>query len=212
MIFDNRTFRFAPRVGMNFLILLLFMLSGVAALIYQICWQRSLFSLLGVDLESTTIVVSVFMFGLGCGALLGGRFADAFPGKRILAFAVAETAIGLYGCFSPRIIHFVATNPGLGFSHAGNLAKSFAVLIIPTTLMGATLPILVAHLFAEEKSVGVSVGKLYFANTIGGAIGAAVATFYFFMVMGISDSVSVASAINLLVAATAYGVFGLLRR
>jgi predicted membrane-bound spermidine synthase len=200
------------RTGAEFVILLLFMLSGVAALIYQVCWQRSLFSLLGVDLESTTIVVSVFMFGLGFGALLGGRFADAYPTKRILAFAIAETAIGVYGALSPQIIHAVATFPGLGFSHAGNLGKSFVVLMLPTTLMGATLPILVAHLFAIEYSVGVSVGKLYFANTIGGAIGAALATFYLFSVMGISDSVKVAALINVLVAATAYGIFGKLRQ
>jgi predicted membrane-bound spermidine synthase len=199
-------------IGINFLILLLFMLSGVAALIYQVCWQRSLFSLLGVDLESTTIVVSVFMFGLGCGALLGGRFADAYPERRILGFAVAETAIGIYGYCSPHLIQFIAANSGLGYSHASNLIKSFAILIVPTTLMGATLPILVTHLFAQEKSIGVSVGKLYFANTMGGAIGAALATFYLFMVMGISDSVRVASAMNVFVAATAYGIFGLLRR
>jgi predicted membrane-bound spermidine synthase len=200
------------RIGADFLILLLFMLSGVAALIYQVCWQRSLFSLLGVDLESTTIVVSVFMFGLGFGALLGGRFADAYPTWRILAFAVAETAIGVYGALSPRIIHLVATFPGFGFSHASNLAKSFIVLLFPTTLMGATLPILVAHLFADVKSVGVSVGRLYFANTIGGAIGAAIATFYLFSVMGISDSVKVAALLNVIVAATAYSIFGLQRR
>jgi predicted membrane-bound spermidine synthase len=197
---------------MNTLVLLLFMLSGVAALIYQVCWQRALFSLLGVDLESTTIVVSVFMFGLGCGALLGGRFADEYPRGRILAFAAAETAIGLYGYFSLSIIHFVAADSSLGFSHTSNVIKSFVVLMIPTTLMGATLPILVTHLFALEKSVGVSVGKLYFANTIGGAIGATLATFFFFRMIGISDSVRVASAINISVAATAYCMFGLLRR
>jgi len=200
------------RIRSEFIILLLFMLSGVAALIYQVCWQRSLFSLLGVDLESTTIVVSVFMFGLGFGALLGGRFADACPSKRILAFAVAETVIGVYGALSPQIIHMVATFHGLGFSHASNLGKSFVVLMFPTTLMGATLPILVAHLFSIEHSVGVSVGKLYFANTIGGAIGAALATFYLFSVMGISDSVEVAAFINVFVAATGYGIFGKLRQ
>jgi predicted membrane-bound spermidine synthase len=196
----------------HFAVPLLFMLSGVAALIYQISWQRSLFALLGVDLESTTIVVSVFMFGLGFGALMGGRFADSFPNKRILGFAVAETAIGLYGYFSPSLIHLVANGTEFGFSHAGNLVKSFLVLVFPTTLMGATLPILVAHIFAQAKSVGVSVGKLYFSNTVGGAIGAALATFYLFGALGIADTVRVASAINFFVAVTAYAAFGLLRR
>jgi predicted membrane-bound spermidine synthase len=198
--------------GGHFIILMLFMLSGIAALLYQVSWQRSLFSLLGVDLESTTIVVSVFMFGLGFGALLGGRFADAHPDKRILGFAVAETAIGIYGFFSPALIHLIAASSGIGFSHGSNLVKSFVVLIFPTTLMGATLPILVTHVFSQVKSVGVSVGKLYFANTVGGALGAALATFYLFGALGIADTVRVASAINVFVAATAYAIFGLRRR
>ena len=57
----------------------LFFLSGIAALVYQVCWQRMLFVAFGVDIESVTIIVSTFMFGLGARALLGGELADRYP-------------------------------------------------------------------------------------------------------------------------------------
>ena len=68
-------------------LLLVFTLSGIAALIYQICWQRLLFTAFGVDIESITIIISVFMLGLGLGALAGGRLADKYPHKIILFFS-----------------------------------------------------------------------------------------------------------------------------
>ena len=71
----------------------LFFVSGAAALIYQVCWQRLLFTALGVDMESVTLIVSVFMLGLGLGALLGGQLADRFPGRALGLFAAAELGI-----------------------------------------------------------------------------------------------------------------------
>lgn len=56
----------------------IFFISGFSALIYQVCWQRLLFTGFGVDLTSITVIVSVFMAGLGVGAYFGGRIADAF--------------------------------------------------------------------------------------------------------------------------------------
>jgi len=63
-----------------------FFLSGAAALIYQVVWQRLLFVVVGVDIESVTIVVSTFMMGLGVGAILGGWLADIFPRRILLVF------------------------------------------------------------------------------------------------------------------------------
>ena len=56
----------------------IFFVSGFSALIYQVCWQRLLFTGFGVDLTSITVIVSVFMAGLGIGAFFGGRIADKF--------------------------------------------------------------------------------------------------------------------------------------
>jgi hypothetical protein len=57
----------------------LFLISGFAALIYQIVWQRTLFAAFGVNIESTTIIVCLFMFGLGLGSFVGGHPSDKFP-------------------------------------------------------------------------------------------------------------------------------------
>ena len=79
----------------------LFFVSGVAALVYQVCWQRLLFAAFGVDIDSVTIIVSVFMLGLGLGALVGGDLADRRPGWALRFFALAELGIGVFGLFSP---------------------------------------------------------------------------------------------------------------
>ena len=75
-------------------LLTLFLFSGIAALIYQISWQRMLFAALGSDIESITIIISNFMVGLGIGAVLGGIVADRHPGHALRIFWIIEMAIG----------------------------------------------------------------------------------------------------------------------
>ena len=72
----------------------IFFISGLSALIYQVCWQRLLFTGFGVDLTSITVIVSVFMAGLGIGAFFGGRIADKFSKNIIILFCLIEFGIG----------------------------------------------------------------------------------------------------------------------
>lgn len=81
-----------------------FFMSGFAALIYQIAWQRILFTAFGVDLESITIIIAVFMAGLGIGAYFGGRIADKFPKHIILVFALTEIGIGILALQAQRLL------------------------------------------------------------------------------------------------------------
>src|SRR5579862_9409375 len=76
---------------------LLFFCSGCAALIYQVMWQRMLFTVFGVDLQSITIIVSVFMFGLGVGGLLGGSIADRMNSHLLILYVCIEILIALFG-------------------------------------------------------------------------------------------------------------------
>src|SRR5437588_12569336 len=78
----------------------LFFASGFAALLYQIAWQRMLFGWYGVDLDSVSAIVSIFMLGLGLGALVGGWLADQFQRHRILVFSLIELTIATFGIFS----------------------------------------------------------------------------------------------------------------
>ena len=82
----------------------IFFISGLSALIYQVCWQRLLFTGFGVDLTSITVIVSAFMAGLGVGAFFGGRIADKYPQNIILIFCLIELGIGCFGFFSHKFI------------------------------------------------------------------------------------------------------------
>lgn len=147
----------------------LFGVSGVAALIYQVTWQRSLFAAFGVNIESTTLVVTVFMAGLGLGALAGGVLSERYPRARIKLFVVSELFIGLFGVMALPLIHVVGDLVVQASLFGAGLAM-FGLLLVPTLLMGATLPLLVAYVTDKLKHVGRSMGLLYFVNTLGSAL------------------------------------------
>jgi predicted membrane-bound spermidine synthase len=186
----------------------LFFVSGVAALIYQVCWQRLLFQTFGVDIESVTIIISTFMLGLGVGALLGGQLSDRFPDRALAMFALFELAIAVFGVFSPWLIRAVGAATVRG-SLPVIAAVNFALLLFPTMLMGATLPILVTHVMRRYRNIGVSIGLLYFANTLGAALGAALTGMLVLYYLGLAATICLAAALNLLVSAAVwFGVRG----
>ncbi len=193
----------------NVPLVVLFFVSGMAALIYQVCWQRLLFQAFGVDMESVTIIVSTFMLGLGLGALLGGELADRLPGQTLTLFAAIELAIAAFGVCSPWLIHTVgalAVRNSLGVIAAVN----FLLLLFPTMLMGATLPILVTHVVRYYGNIGVSIGLLYFANTLGAALGAALTGMLVLYYFGLSATIYFAALLNVIVSAAVW--FGLRER
>jgi predicted membrane-bound spermidine synthase len=187
-------------------LLVLFLVSGIAALIYQICWQRLLFETFGVDIESVTIIVSTFMLGLGLGALAGGEVADRYPDRALMLFALIELATGLFGALSPMLIRAAGT-AAIHASLPAMAAVNFVLLLIPTTLMGATLPILVTHVVRTYRNLGVSIGLLYFVNTLGAALGAGLTGFLALYYLGITYTIYVAAVLNITVSAAVW--FGL---
>lgn len=194
----RRTLTRTQPTAAQFPVILLFFVSGVAALIYQVCWQRLLFESLGVDIDSVTVIVSTFMLGLGLGALAGGEIAARQPQRTLELFAQFELAAALFGAISPRLIHGVCRWIA-GAPLPAIVAVNFGLLLIPTVLMGATLPILVTHVMRGRENVGISVGVLYFANTLGGAFGAALTGFLALYYLGITHTIWVAAALNALV-------------
>ena len=156
-------------------VLLLFFASGFAALLYQTIWQRLLGFFSGVDVYSVTITVAAFMAGLGCGSLAGGHLADRLsPGKRLLAFGLAEAVITLFALGSKWLYY------DLLYVRWSALADSpvllpvilFASLLIPTFCMGVTLPILAKTFTVGIETASAVVGYLYGVNTLGAAVGA----------------------------------------
>jgi len=190
-----------PRDRRNLGLYALFFLSGFPALLYQVVWQRALFTIYGVNIESVTMVVSAFMLGLGLGSLAGGWLSERRGMPLLAVFGIAELGIGLFGILSLAIFHYVAQYTA-GTSALGTGAITFVLLLVPTALMGSTLPILTEHLVRISGNVGRSVGSLYFVNTLGSATACFCAVVFLMDRFGESGSVMVAAAINAMVGLT----------
>ncbi len=177
---------------------LLFFLSGFPALLYQIVWQRTLFTLFGTNVESVTLVVTVFMLGLGLGSLAGG-VVSARKNVRLLAvFGAAELCVGAFGAGSLGLFHWVASfTAGKSLATTGLVA--FALLLLPTLLMGSTLPLLSEHFVRRTGNVGESVGLLYGINTLGSGLACLLAAFYLMRALGERGSVRIAVCLNIVV-------------
>lgn len=184
----------------------IFFISGFSALIYQIAWQRMLFQAFGIDLESITIIIAVFMAGLGIGGYCGGRIADRAGQKILLIFALAELGIGLFGFASPTLIHFVRDLVLLSSTPVIALAN-FMLLLFPTFLMGSTLPLLTSYLNKLSSNTGENIGWLYFTNTIGAAVSCLMMGFVFFYFVGLSQVIYIAALINVLIAVAVFMLY-----
>jgi len=177
---------------------LLFFLSGFPALLYQIVWQRALFTLYGVNIESVTMIVTVFMLGLGLGSLAGGWLSARKGIRLLLAFGVIELSVGFFGVVSLGIFHRIGgLTAGVSTTATGFIA--FGLLLFPTMLMGSTLPLLVEHFVRRTGNVGESVGLLYSVNTLGSGVACLVAAIVLMQLLGEAGSVRLAACFNLFV-------------
>jgi spermidine synthase len=181
----------------------LFFLSGFPALLYQIVWQRALFTIYGVNVESVTVIVTVFMLGLGLGSLAGGRLSTMSGVRALRAFGLIELSIGAFGVSSLWVFHWAAQFTA-GRSTAVTGAVTFVLLLIPTLLMGSTLPLLVDHLVRRTANVGESVGSLYAVNTFGSGAACLCASLFLMRILGESGTVRLAASLNILVGACAF--------
>src|SRR5262245_8770978 len=178
---------------------LLFFLSGFAALLDQVIWQRLLGIVSGVHSYSVTVIVTAFMAGLGFGSLLGGRWADRLsPRRALLGFAACEAAIGAFALVSPWLYYDVA------YLRLSFLARSAAalpllhllLLLPPTLLMGASLPLLARGLVSDAPSAARSLGVLYGVNTLGAGVGAFASVWWLVGAFGFSGALRLGALLN----------------
>src|SRR6266853_778113 len=116
----------ASRLFSEGLLHLVFFLSGFAAILYQLVWQRSLFTIYGTSSESVTIVVTVFMLGLGIGGLLGGALSRGDRWSLPVLFGIAELLIGAFGSGSLQLFRWTAlpaADARVGEENRGNLGR-----------------------------------------------------------------------------------------
>ena len=180
----------------------LFFLSGFPALIYQLTWQRALFRIFGVNVESVTIVVTAFMLGLGLGSLAGGWLSKRRGISLLPLIAAIELMTGAFGLISLEIFDRVGQLI-VGLPLMVTAGVSLSLVILPTLLMGATLPLLVCNLVRRSGNVGSAVGLLYYVNTLGAGTACLVCAAFLFPFAGMQSTVYVAATINGAVAAGA---------
>jgi predicted membrane-bound spermidine synthase len=179
-----------------------FFLSGFSALVYQVVWQRALFAIYGIHTEAVTVIVTVFMLGLGLGSLAGGAATRRSGWSPVLLFAIAELGVGLFGLGSLPLFAAVG-GATQALSPAATAAVTFLVLLVPTLLMGATLPLLTTHVVRRRPNVGRSLSVLYAVNTLGSALASVAAAFALLGLLGQRGTVALAAASNFAAAGTA---------
>lgn len=175
-----------------------FFISGFAALIYQVVWQRLLTLHYGIGPISTAIVVSVFLAGMGIGGLVGGQIVERVT-QRVLVYVAIELGIGAFGLASVPLLGAIGRNTA-GAEYPVVLAISFAFLLVPTLLMGTTLPLLVRICSSLDNDFYRSISRLYFVNTLGAASGTVIAAYGLISFLGLDGALSVAACLNVLLA------------
>jgi spermidine synthase len=191
--------RDTPRVALAGV---LFLLSGAAALVYQVVWQRLLALHSGVGLYSVAVIVAAFMAGLGVGSHFGGRMSGPLgPRRALAAFAALELLIGLFGAASTGIYYDWLYPWAVHLASRSWTAALVQVLALlpPTTLMGMSLPFLVRAVVTDVEGAGRRIGWLYGINVLGAAAGALAAPWLLVPLAGIRGAVRVAAAANGLV-------------
>lgn len=205
------------------LLVICFTISGATSLILQVVWVRRLIGVFGASSLAIATVLATFMAGLALGSWLGGRWSDRLDRKRPPAgkrrpfqdpffyYGLAEVLVGLTAlAILPLIDEYRGANAWLWQQLGGTpwllaTARFFltaTVLLIPTTAMGATLPLLTRRITqanSDLSALGSRLGILYAANTLGALCGAAAAGFWFVPLFGVSlsNQIAAGSAISL---------------
>jgi spermidine synthase len=189
-----------------FSLLFLFLFSGLVSLIYEIAWARQLQNIFGSETFSITIILTSFFGGMAIGSMVIARWGrERDP---ISLYGVLEIAIGIYTLLFPVFLEFTrhaylsTTAAFYNIPFTGGFFKaaiSFLILLVPCTLMGATLPLLSRYAGRQDLFTGKSVGLLYGMNTFGAVAGTFFSGFWMIGALGLSATVRTAAIVNLVI-------------
>ena len=185
-------------------LVLLFLVSGACGLIYQVLWLRMLGLVFGVTVYSASTVWASFMAGLALGSYLGGKVGDRtrIP---LVWFGAVEILVGVSALATPAglaaLQHLYASAlPSLpqsfGALTTARAAMSFLVLLVPTLMMGASLPLIIRSSMFRGGTLGSRVGLLYGTNTTGAILGTLAAGLYLIPTVGIAKTFQTAALMN----------------
>ena len=195
--------------------------SGAASLVYLLVWMHSSVLVFGDTALVTLALAVTFIGGLTIGTWIGGRLADCRPHLSLIAFAAIELAAGLYGFASLRIFHLVASlHPAVYPSSADHghfltgvqLTLSALVMLPPAILMGGSLPLLARRAAVNESGLVRGGGEIYGFTALGAAAGAVAMTYGLLPAVGLTSTVALAAALNVLVGVVAFSAYMLARK
>ncbi len=201
-----------------------FFLSGASSLIFQSLWTRMLHHTFGATSVAMSTVLTAFMSGLGLGAYLFGKRAARFA-RPLLVYAVAELGVAASALLIPPLVRsdgffslvnsFLRHNLGESSFMVARFLCVMPILLVPTTLMGGTLPLLAQHFVRAPldkgqhgNEAGAKVGALYALNTFGAVAGTALASFVLMPAIGVRATNYVAVGINVALATALLAVQG----
>ncbi|MBI4716184.1 MAG: fused MFS/spermidine synthase [Planctomycetes bacterium] len=195
------------------LLYLMALLSGGAALIYEVTWARMLALTFGSTTLAASAVIAGFMGGMGLGAR-GYALVFRRATRPVVVYACLELGIALSTAILSRAFYSLprlfaemadvaTTDAGL---HALRFALVFVLLLVPSALMGATFPALCTVMIRSVRQVDRRLGMIYGVNTVGGALGVLVGGMFLADRFGLIGAVNIANVVNLLVAAVALGL------
>ena len=188
-------------------IFVFFFISGAACLVYGIAWTRMFTLVFGNTTLAVSTVLSAFMAGLALGSYYFGKLIDKKENP-LKFFAAFEIGIGIIAFFIPLFIHFSNYFYSLKYDIFGlnyfilsfaGFFISFLIMLIPTAMMGGTLPVLSKYFIRKKTDLGSKVGVLYSINTFGAVIGCFLAGFYMISTFGVNASVYLFAVINVLI-------------
>ncbi len=193
------------------LVAICFLFSGATGLIYEVLWARMLGLVFGVTTLAIGLVLAAFMGGLALGSAIAARFAARIA-RPVRAYALIEIAIGVYALVVPLLFRLIdrvyaAAWPHFhqgfyGFAFA-RFALAAIVLLIPTALMGATLPVLARAVDASQARKN-SITTLYACNLAGAIAGTIAAGFFLLPYFGVRATIWIAAATNVLIGVVAF--------
>jgi spermidine synthase len=199
----------------QYLLILIFALSGATGLIYESVWSHYLKLFLGHAAYAQSLVLIIFMGGMALGAYIISRFGLSIK-NLLVSYAIIEGIIGIFGIIFHPIFQFTYTGsfdyiiPLLGSPSYVHFYKFFvaSILILPQSiLLGATFPLMSGGYIRNfPDSPGKSISLLYFSNSIGAAIAVLISSFYLISTFGLPGSLIVAGLINILIAVIVYGL------
>ena len=184
-----------------------FFLSGATGLIYEVLWARMLGLVFGATTLAVSTVLAAFMGGLALGSALAGR-SGAKVERPVRAYGLLEIGIALYALAVPLLFRLVDNlyaviwqhfHPGFFTFSLWRFLLSCLMLLVPTTLMGATLPLLSAALLRAPEQTSTSITKLYTRNLAGAICGSIAAGFVLLPILGVRATIYTAALINILI-------------